>query len=95
MEDLFGLSLTPIMYLVLFTYVFGGAISGDTHVYLQIALPGILVLTVVFATLGTGMMLNRTSPPASSTGSAPADRPLGAAGGAVFGDTVRYMISSR
>ena len=34
-EDLFGLRLQPIMYLVLFTYVFGGAIAGSTHKYLQ------------------------------------------------------------
>ena len=58
-EDVFGLSLQPIMYLLLFTYVFGGAISGGTHKYLQFSLPGILVLTVVFATLGTGLMLNQ------------------------------------
>ena len=58
LEDLFSLSLTPIMYLLLFTYVFGGAISGNTHRYLQTALPGILVLSVVFATMGTGMMLS-------------------------------------
>src|SRR5580700_5451025 len=58
MEDVFGLSLQPIMYLVLFTYVFGGAIAGGTHKYLQFSLPGILVLSVVFATLGTGMLLS-------------------------------------
>ena len=58
-EDLLGLSLQPIMYLVLFTYVFGGAIAGGTHKYLQFSLPGILVLSVVFATLGTGLMLNQ------------------------------------
>jgi oleandomycin transport system permease protein len=59
MEDVLGLSLNPIMFLLLFTYVFGGAISGDTHSYLQYELPGILVLSVVFATLGTGLMLNQ------------------------------------
>src|ERR1700757_5427772 len=58
-EDLFGLWLQPIMYLILFTYVFGGAIAGGTHQYLQQSLPGILVLSVVFATLGTGMMLSQ------------------------------------
>jgi oleandomycin transport system permease protein len=94
MEDLVGLSLQPIMFLVLFTYVFGGAIAGGTHAYLQYSLPGLLVMTVVFATLGTGLMLNqdiaggvfdrfRTLPIARSV-------PLG---GAVLGDMVRYMIS--
>src|SRR5690242_21939440 len=54
MEDVIGLSLQPIMFLLLFTYVFGGAIAhGSTHDYLQYELPGLLVMTVVFATLGT------------------------------------------
>ena len=93
-EDLFGLSLQPIMYLVLFTYVFGGAISGSTHQYLQFSLPGILVLTVVFATLGTGLMLNQdiTTGVFDRFRSLPIARwaPLA---GAVLGDMVRYMIS--
>src|SRR5215467_14531813 len=94
MEDLVGLSLQPIMYLLLFTYVFGGAIAGGTHAYLQFELPGILVLSVVFATLGTGLMLNqdiangvfdrfRSLPIARSA-------PLA---GAILGDMVRYSIS--
>ena len=95
MEDVIGLSLQPIMFLLLFTYVFGGAIAhGSTHDYLQYELPGLLVMTVVFATLGTGLMLNqdiaggvfdrfRTLPIARWA-------PLG---GAVLGDMVRYMIS--
>ncbi len=46
--------------LLLFTYVFGGAIAhGSAHTYLQYELPGLLVMTVVFATLGTGLMLNQ------------------------------------
>jgi hypothetical protein len=60
MEEVIGLSLQPIMFLLLFTYVFGGAIAhGSTHAYLQYELPGLLVMTVVFATLGTGLMLNQ------------------------------------
>jgi oleandomycin transport system permease protein len=94
MEDLFSLSLTPIMYLLLFTYVFGGAISGNTHTYLQRALPGILVLSVVFATMGTGMMLNAdiTTGVFDRFRSLPIARwaPLA---GAIMGDAIRYVIS--
>jgi oleandomycin transport system permease protein len=93
-EDLFGLSLQPIMYLVLFTYVFGGALAGGTHKYLQFSLPGILVLSVVFATLGTGLMLNQdiTTGVFDRFRSLPIARwaPLA---GAVFGDIIRYSIS--
>ncbi|MBV9450690.1 MAG: ABC transporter permease [Streptosporangiaceae bacterium] len=94
MEDVLGLSLNPIMFLLLFTYVFGGAISGNTHKYLQYELPGILVMTVVFATLGTGLMLNNdiSSGVFDRFRSLPIARwaPLA---GAVLGDMVRYAIS--
>jgi oleandomycin transport system permease protein len=43
--------------LLLFVYVFGGAISGNPTTYLQFALPGVLVQTVVFASAGTGTAL--------------------------------------
>ncbi len=95
MEDVIGLSLQPIMFLLLFTYVLGGAIGhGSTHAYLQYELPGLLVMTVVFATLGTGLMLNQdiTSGVFDRFRSLPIARwaPLA---GAVLGDMVRYLIS--
>lgn len=93
-EEVLSLSLTPIMYLLLFTYVFGGAISGNVHNYLQYELPGILVLSVVFSTLGTGMALSQDI----ETGvfdrfrSLPISRSAPLAG-AVLGDVLRYAIS--
>ncbi|MHB1593381.1 MAG: ABC transporter permease [Streptosporangiaceae bacterium] len=94
LEDVVGLSLQPIMFLLLFTYVFGGAIAGGTHQYLQFELPGLLVMTVVFATMGTGLMLNQdiTGGVFDRFRSLPIARwaPLA---GAVLGDMVRYMIS--
>ena len=94
-EDVMGLGLQPIMFLVLFTYVFGGAIAhGSTHAYLQYELPGLLVMSVVFATLGTGLMLNQdiTGGVFDRFRSLPIARwaPLA---GAVLGDMVRYVIS--
>ena len=82
------------MYLILFTYVFGGAISGSTHKYLQQSLPGVLVLSVVFATLGTGMMLSQDI----STGVFDRFRALpivrwAPLAGAILGDLIRYLIS--
>src|SRR5215472_17196417 len=94
-EDLIGLSLPPIMFLLLFTYAFGGAIAhGSTHRYLQYVLPGILVQTVVFATLGTGLMLNQDI----SAGVFDRFRSLPIArwaplAGAILGDVSRYVIS--
>jgi oleandomycin transport system permease protein len=93
-EDLVGLSLQPVMFLLLFTYVFGGAISHNVHSYLQYVLPGILVQTVLFATLGTGLMLNQDI----SAGIFDRFRSLPIArwaplGGAILGDLARYVIS--
>ncbi|MBV1848785.1 ABC transporter permease [Catellatospora tritici] len=56
--ELLDLSVQPLMFLLLFTYVFGGAISGDTGTYLQFALPGIIVQNTIFATMNIGVMLN-------------------------------------
>lgn len=56
--ELLDLSIQPIMFLLLFTYVFGGAISGSTGDYLQFALPGLLVQNALFYTLSTAVGLN-------------------------------------
>ncbi|MFI0418329.1 ABC transporter permease [Spongiactinospora sp. 9N601] len=56
--ELLDLSIQPIMFLLLFTYVFGGAISGSTGDYLQFALPGLLVQNALFYTLSTAIGLN-------------------------------------
>jgi hypothetical protein len=45
-EQLVEMSIQPLMFLVLFVYVFGGAIAGSSREYLQFALPGILVQSV-------------------------------------------------
>ena len=57
-EQLFDLVMTPIMFTLLFTFVFGGALSGSTSAYLQYFLPGILVQTVVFNSMYSGMGLS-------------------------------------
>ena len=56
--ELGDFSFQPIMFLLLFTYVFGGAISGSTAEYLRFALPGIIVMNMLFVTMYVGMGLN-------------------------------------
>lgn len=51
--EVIDFSVQPIMFLLLFTYVFGGAIGGSTHAYLLFALPGIIVQNSLFTTLNT------------------------------------------
>lgn len=56
--ELVDLSVQPIMFLLLFTYVFGGAIAGSTGDYLQFALPGLVVQNMLFASMTTAVGLN-------------------------------------
>lgn len=56
--ELLDLSIQPIMFVLLFTYVFGGAIKGTPGQYLTFALPGIIVQNALFATMTTGFGLN-------------------------------------
>jgi spermidine/putrescine transport system substrate-binding protein len=48
----------PIMMTFMFTYLFGGALAGSTSAYLQWLIPGIVVQTLVFLTVYTGVGLN-------------------------------------
>ncbi|MCT7374893.1 ABC transporter permease [Chelativorans salis] len=57
-EQLFDLIMTPLMFTLLFTFVFGGALAGSPGEYLQFFLPGILVQTVVFNSVYSGMGLS-------------------------------------
>jgi ABC-2 type transport system permease protein/oleandomycin transport system permease protein len=57
-EQLVEMSIQPLMFLVLFVYVFGGAIFDSSREYLQFALPGILVQSVAFLPFTTAIALN-------------------------------------
>jgi ABC-2 type transport system permease protein len=56
--QLFDVTVTPIMFTLLFTYIFGGALAGTPREYIQYLLPGVLVQTVVFITVYTGVGIN-------------------------------------
>jgi oleandomycin transport system permease protein len=51
-------SFQPLLFLLLFTYVFGGAIAGSPDTYLTFALPGIIVMNMIFVTMYVGLGLN-------------------------------------
>ncbi|WP_096202259.1 ABC transporter permease [Bacillus sp. FJAT-45350] len=57
-EQMLDVTAFPIMFLLMFTYLFGGAIAGSTSDYLQFLLPGILAMTVITITMYTGIELN-------------------------------------
>ncbi|MGA5555807.1 ABC transporter permease [Streptomyces lavendulocolor] len=56
--ELVDYSITPIMFVLLFTYVMGGQMAGSPDAYLKYALPGIIVQNTLFMTIYTAMALN-------------------------------------
>ncbi len=64
-------TLSPIMFVLLFRYVFGGAIGGlpDGISYAEFLLPGIFAQTVVFGSTTTARASPRTCRRGWSTGS--------------------------
>ena len=95
-EALADVTFQPIIFLVLFLFVFGGAIAsgGTWHDYLPFLLPGLLVQTVVFSTMGTGVALNDDFAKGvfDRFRSLPIAR-IAPLVGAVLGDAVRYTLS--
>jgi oleandomycin transport system permease protein len=93
-EALMDVSLQPIIFTVLFVFVFGGAIAGDWHDYLTYLVPGILVQTLMFATGGIGVALNNdiTKGVFDRFRSLPIARSAPLVG-AVVADVVRYLTS--
>jgi oleandomycin transport system permease protein len=92
-EALIDVTLQPAIFLVIFVYIFGGAVAGSTSTYLLFLLPGILAQTIATGSISIGVNLNtdlekgifdrfRSLP-------VPRSAPLV---GAVLGDVVRYVI---
>ena len=93
--QLFDVTAFPIMFVLLYTYLFGGALAGSPREYLQQLLPGVLVMTVSWITMYTGQALNTDI----SKGvfdrfrSLPIWRPAVLVG-MLLADTVRYTMAS-
>jgi len=51
-------TIQPIIFTLLFAFVFGGAISGSTEQYVQALIPGIIAQTVLFGATNTGVGLS-------------------------------------
>jgi daunorubicin/doxorubicin transport system permease protein len=94
-EQLFDVTLQPIIFTLLFTYIFGGAISGDVQSYLPIIIPGILAQTVLASSSATGTQLREDMDKGvfDRFKSLPIAR-IAPLAGALLADTVRYFIAT-
>ncbi|HEY3466114.1 MAG TPA: ABC transporter permease [Amycolatopsis sp.] len=93
-EHLVDVTVQPLLFLVMFGYLFGGAIAGSTGAYLQQLVPGLMVPSVLMATLSAGVGLN------SDAGSGVFDRfrsmPIARSApltGVVLAGAVRYLVA--
>jgi ABC-2 type transport system permease protein len=93
--QLFDVTVFPLMMTLMFTFLFGGALAGSPREYVRFLLPGIVVQTVVFITVYTGVGLNSDL----SKGlydrfkSLPIWQPAPLAG-ALLGDVLRYSLAA-
>ena len=93
-EALIDVTLQPVVFLGLFTYVFGGAIAGGSQQeYLQFLLPGLLGQTIAMASVSLGTNLNTdiTKGVFDRFRSLPISRAAPLVG-AVLADLVRYLV---
>jgi ABC-2 type transport system permease protein len=94
-EQLIDVTITPVMFTLLFTYLFGGAIAGSTSAYRDFILPGVLVIAVLFTTVYSGIAIN------TDVTKGVVDRfrslpiwPSAPLLGALIGDMVRYLVAA-
>ncbi|MFD1955444.1 ABC transporter permease [Paenibacillus thailandensis] len=94
-EQLFDVTLQPILFTLMFTYIFGGAISGNTLNYLPVIIPGILVQTVITTSVVTGVQLREDMDKGvfDRFKSLPIAR-IAPLAGALLADTIRYTIAT-
>ena len=94
-EQLFDVTLQPIIFTLMFTYIFGGAISGNVHDYLPVIIPGILVQTVITTSIVTGTQLREDMDKGvfDRFRSLPIAR-ISPLAGALLADMIRYLIAT-
>ncbi|RBL79551.1 ABC transporter permease, partial [Streptomyces cavourensis] len=94
-EQLFDVTAFPIMLVLMYTYLFGGALAGSTQEYIQFLLPGILVMSVVMITMYTGVAVNTDIAKGvfDRFRTLPIWRPAPMVG-YLLGDVLRYLLAS-
>jgi len=94
-EALIDVTIQPVIFLLLFTYLFGGAMMGSTADYLQFLLPGIYVQSILFSSVAIGVNLSQDVAKGVTDRfrSLPISRSAPLIG-AVTSDILRYLVLS-
>ncbi len=94
-EQFADVTIQPIIFTLMFAYIFGGAISGNVHNYLPLIIPGILAMTVLTTAQVTGVQLREDMDKGvfNRFRSMPMSR-IAPLAGALLADTIRYGIAT-
>src|SRR5579871_1817373 len=92
-DQLIDVTIQPILFTLMFAYLFGGAISGNVHSYLPIVIPGILAQTVLAGSVAIGVNLREDMDKGvfDRFRSLPIAR-IAPLAGALIADAIRYII---
>lgn len=92
-EQLIDVTLQPILFTLMFGYLFGGAISGNVHSYLPLIIPGILVQSILTGAITIGVQLREDMEKGvfDRFKSLPIAR-IAPLAGALLADTIRYAL---
>jgi daunorubicin/doxorubicin transport system permease protein len=93
-EQLFDVLAIPVVFTLMFTYLFGGALAGSPGRYLTFLLPGTLVMAVLLVSMYAGIGLNSdvTKGTTDRFRALPVWRGAPVAG-ALLGDLARYLLA--
>jgi ABC-2 type transport system permease protein len=92
-EQLVDVTVQPILFTLMFTYLFGGAIAGNVKNYLPIIIPGILAQSILTGAITIGVQLREDMDKGvfDRFRSLPIAR-IAPLAGALLADTIRYAI---
>lgn len=94
-EQLFDVTIQPLLFTAMFAYIFGGAISGDVQAYLPLIITGLIGQTVLTACVATGVQLREDMDKGvfNRFKSLPIAR-IAPLAGPMVADMLRYFIAS-
>ncbi|MCD4535054.1 ABC transporter permease [Nocardioides sp. cx-169] len=94
-EQMFDVTIQPLLFTAMFAYIFGGAISGDVDAYLPLIITGLIGQTVLTACIATGVQLREDMDKGvfDRFKSLPIAR-IAPLAGPMLADMLRYLIAS-